>query len=144
MVGDRLIKVSVDQSALNASAINTGSIEADGGSVLLTARSANALLDTVVNNSGVIRANSLINRNGEIILDGGSAGIVSNTGTLNASGTGAGTTGGAVKVLGQYAGLSSRSTIDASGDAGGGTVLIGGKSAPGRTAACREFGRTEP
>src|SRR5438874_3168097 len=126
MVGDGLIKVCVDQSALNASAINTGSIEADGGSVLLTARSANALLDTVVNNSGVIRANSLINRNGEIILDGGSAGIVSNTGTLNASGTGAGTTGGAVKVLGQYAGLSSRSTIDASGDAGGGTVLIGG------------------
>src|SRR5207237_8087014 len=72
MVGNGLIKVSVDQAALNASAINTGSIEADGGNVLLTARSANALLDTVVNNSGVIRANSLIKRNGEIILDGGS------------------------------------------------------------------------
>ena len=42
-------------------------IEADGGSVLLTARSANALLDTVVNNSGTIRANSLIERNGDAL-----------------------------------------------------------------------------
>src|SRR5207244_812111 len=126
MVGDGLISVSVDEAALNASAINSGTITADGGNVLLTARSANALLDTVVNNSGVIRANSLVERNGEIILDGGSAGVVSNTGTLTASGADAGTTGGTVKVLGQYVGLFNGSTIDASGDAGGGTVLIGG------------------
>src|SRR5437667_6936157 len=126
MVGDGLISVSVDQAAVNASAINSGTITADGGNVLLTARSANALLDTVVNNSGVIRANSLVEPNGQIILDGGSAGVVSNTGTLTASGTDAGTTGGTVKVLGQYVGLFNGSTIDASGDAGGGTVLVGG------------------
>src|SRR5258706_5332714 len=126
MVGDGLISVSVDQAALNASAINAGRIQADGGTVLLTARSANALLDTVVNNSGVIRANSLVERNGEIVLDGGSAGVVSNTGTLTASGAAADTTGGTVKVLGQYVGLFDGSRIDASGDAGGGTVLVGG------------------
>src|SRR6267143_143602 len=74
MIGDGLISVSVDQAALNASAINAGRLQADGGTVLLTARSANALLDTVVNNSGVIRAHSLVERNGEVILDGGSAG----------------------------------------------------------------------
>src|SRR5690349_19285277 len=116
MIGDGLISVSVDQAALNASAINTGTITADGGNVLLTARSANALLDTVVNNSGVIRANSLVERNGQIVLDGGSAGVVSNTGTLTASGTDVGTTGGTVKVLGQYLGLFDGSKIDASGD----------------------------
>src|SRR5207249_4889880 len=126
MVGDGLIKVSVDQAAMNASAINSGRIEADGGNVLLTARSANALLNTVVNNSGVIRANSLVERNGEIILDGGSAGVVSNTGTLTASGTAAGTTGGTVKVLGDKVGLFNGTRIDASGDAGGGMVLVGG------------------
>src|SRR5919109_183922 len=126
MIGDGLIRVSVEQAALNASAINAGTIQADGGRVLLTAHSANALLDTVVNNSGIIRARSLVARNGEIILDGGSAGVVSNTGTLTASGTDAGTTGGTVKVLGQYVGLSDGSRIDASGDAGGGTVLVGG------------------
>src|SRR5205807_3061019 len=126
MIGDGLIRVSVDQAALNASAINSGTIQADGGHVLLTARSANALLDTVVNNSGIIRAHSLVERNGEIILDGGLAGVVSNSGTLTASGTEAATTGGTVKVLGQYVGLFNSSKIDASGDAGGGTVLVGG------------------
>src|SRR3954471_16339091 len=126
MVGDGLIKVSVDQSALNASAINSGRIEADGGNVFLTARSANALLDTVVNNSGVIRANSLVAHNGEIVLDGGSAGVVANSGTLTVAGTDAGTTGGSVRVLGQYVALDNGTRIDVSGDAGGGTALIGG------------------
>jgi len=127
MIGDGLISVSVDQAALNASAINSGRIEADGGNVLLTARSANALLDTVVNNAGVIRANSLIERDGEIVLDGGSAGgVVSSSGTLQAAGVEAGTTGGTVKILGDKVGLFGTATIDASGDAGGGIVLIGG------------------
>src|ERR1051325_9359762 len=126
MIGDGLIRVSVQQAALNASAINAGSIQADGGTVLLTAPSANAPLDTLVNNSGIIRAHSLVERNGEIVLDGGTAGVVSNSGTLTVAGTDAGTTGGTVKVLGQYAGLFDGSKIDASGDAGGGTVLVGG------------------
>ena len=126
MIGDGLISVSVDQAALNASVINTGRIEADGGTVLLAARSANALLDTVINNSGIIRANSLVDRNGEIVLDGGSAGVVSVTGTLQAAGTDTGTTGGTVKVLGQYVALENGARVDASGDARGGTVLIGG------------------
>ena len=57
MIGDGLISLSIDQAAFNASVINKGSIEADGGTVLLAARSANALFDTVINNTGVIRAN---------------------------------------------------------------------------------------
>src|ERR1700741_4890902 len=84
MVGDGLISLSVDQATLNASVINSGRIEADGGTVLLAARSANALLDTVINNSGIIRASSLVERNGQIVLDGGSAGVVANSGALQA------------------------------------------------------------
>jgi len=126
MVGDGLIKVRVDQAALNASAINSGTIQADGGNVLLTAHSANALLDTVVNNGGVIRANSLVQRNGEIVLDGGGAGIVANSGTIQAAGVDTGRTGGTVKILGQYVGLFGGSSVNVSGDAGGGTALVGG------------------
>ena len=59
MIGDGLISVRVDQAALGAAVINKGTIQADGGNVILTARSADALLDTVVNNEGVIRAASL-------------------------------------------------------------------------------------
>jgi filamentous hemagglutinin family protein len=115
MIGDGLISVSVDQAALNASVINTGEINADGGTVALTARSANALLDTVVNAGGVIRANSLVERNGEIFLDGGSAGVVAVTGTLQAA-------GGTINVLGDKVGLLAGARVDASGNAGGGTV----------------------
>ena len=126
MVGDGLISISVDRAALNASVINTGRIEADGGTVLLAARSANALLDTVINNSGIIRANSLRERDGEIVLDGGSAGVVANSGTLQAAGVDADTTGGTVKVLGHDVRLMAGARLDATGLAGGGTVLVGG------------------
>src|SRR5262245_56409042 len=129
MVGDGLIKVAVTESALNASVLNRGTIEADGGNVLLTARSANALLDTVINTDGIIRANTISNRNGTIVLDGGDKGIVSVSGTVEAKGIDAGTTGGTIKVLGENVGVAlpgTTATVNASGDAGGGTILIGG------------------
>ncbi len=126
MIGDGLISVRIDQAALGAAVLNKGTIQADGGKVLLAARSADSLLDTVINNTGIIRATSLIERNGVIVLDGGSTGVVSNSGTLDVAGVDAGTTGGTVKVLGKYVGLFDRSRIDASGDTGGGTVLVGG------------------
>jgi filamentous hemagglutinin family protein len=85
MVGDGLINVSVSQSALNASVVNTGVLQADGGKVLLTARSANALLDTVINTSGAIRANRMSERDGVIVLDAN--GRIDGDGILEASGT---------------------------------------------------------
>src|ERR1051325_3711252 len=126
MIGDGLISVRVEEAALGAQALNKGTISAEGGSVYLLARSADALLDTVVNNTGIIRANSLVERNGSIILDGGSAGVVANSGTLDVSGTAAGATGGTVKVLGEHVALADGTRINATGDAGGGTVLVGG------------------
>ena len=129
MVGDGLISVRVDAAALNASAINKGTITADGGNVLMTARSANALLDTVINNEGVIRANAISERGGSIYLDGGSTGVTSVSGTLEASGLVAGQKGGVVTVLGQNVGLglnSASTLINTSGDSGGGAVLVGG------------------
>jgi len=116
IVGDGLISISVDQAAFNASVINTGTIQADGGTVLLKASSANALLDTVINTSGVIRANSLVERNGEIVLDGGNAGVVAASGTLQAA-------GGTISVRGDKVAILDGARIDVSGDAGGGTVL---------------------
>ena len=126
MVGDGLISVRVDQAALNASAINKGTITADGGNVLMTARSANALLDTVLSNEGAIRANALTERGGTIYLDGGSRGVTSVSGMLEASGLGAAQKGGSVTVLGGKVGLFGNAMVNVSGDAGGGTALIGG------------------
>jgi filamentous haemagglutinin family N-terminal domain len=121
--GDKLLNVTVDTGALGGSAVNTGSLIADGGLVIMSAGTKDALLNTVVNNSGVIRAQSVNNVNGVIRLEGGT---VLSSGTLDASGKAAGQTGGTVKVLGDNVTLASGSTINVSGDAGGGTALIGG------------------
>ncbi|PKN25421.1 MAG: hypothetical protein CVU64_19990, partial [Deltaproteobacteria bacterium HGW-Deltaproteobacteria-21] len=120
--------VVLDQEGNPAEAIisNQGSINADGGEVILSAKSAIDSIKSVVNNDGVIAAKSLVNENGVIKLMGGDEGVVANSGTLDASGKEAGAKGGTVQVLGDKVGLFGNGLIDVSGDAGGGTVLVGG------------------
>jgi filamentous hemagglutinin family protein len=83
--GDGLVEVKVPEAALNAQVIHKGAIHADGGRVVLTAKAAGQLVDTVLNSEGLIQAQSLVTRNGEIILDGGDNGILNVSGTLDAS-----------------------------------------------------------
>ncbi len=123
-----LINVAVNGDvAANALGVtNTGRITANGGQVVLSARVAGDVMKSVVNNEGIIEAQSTIEHNGAIILDNGDGGITANSGTLDASGNNPGETGGNITVLGDKVGLFAGSSIDVSGDAGGGTVLIGG------------------
>ncbi len=121
-----LLGYSIDQTAINALADNRHLIKADGGQVILTASATDALLRTVVNNSGVIEAKTLNNQGGVIRLEGGDSGVVHVSGTLDASGKGAGERGGKVEVTGDKVGLFDAAKVDVSGDAGGGTALIGG------------------
>lgn len=126
MHGDGLLNLAVDAAAVNASAVNHQLIAADGGRVIMTGRAAKDLVGTVVNNSGIIQARSIENKNGVIRLDGGAHGTVANSGTLDASGKEAGQKGGTVKVLGENVELANGTSIDVSGAQGGGTALIGG------------------
>ncbi|HQB37936.1 MAG TPA: filamentous hemagglutinin N-terminal domain-containing protein, partial [Deltaproteobacteria bacterium] len=80
--GDNLLKLTVDTIAAGASSSNSGSLLADGGTVLMSTGTKDALLSTVVNNSGLIQARTVNNISGTIILEGGSANI---SGTLDAS-----------------------------------------------------------
>ena len=128
---DGFLNLVVDQAALSASVANSGVIQADGGKVYMSAKTAEALASTVVNNSGKIQAKSITSKNGVIILDGGTSGTVVNSGTLDASGKTSGQTGGTVKVLGETVKLANGTSIDVSGDAGGGTALIGGAAQGG-------------
>jgi filamentous hemagglutinin family protein len=124
--GDGLLGLAVDSAVLGALAKNSGTIRVDGGAVYLSAAAADALTGTVVNNSGTIRAQSVAEVNGTIVLNGGSNGTVANSGILDASGRDGGETGGTVKVLGETVNLADGTSINVSGDAGGGTALIGG------------------
>ena len=86
VAGDGLLNVAVNQGAVNALVQNGGLIRADGGQVLLTAQAAGNLLQTAVNNTGVIQAQTIENRNGTIRLLGDmQSGTVNVGGTLDAS-----------------------------------------------------------
>lgn len=125
--GNKLINLVIDAATQDALGIsNSGTITATGGTVMLTARTASDILKNVVNNTGIIEARSLVQKAGRIILDGGEAGIVASSGTLDVSSAAAGAKGGSIGIFGQYVGLFDGSKVNASGDAGGGSILIGG------------------
>ena len=126
LADNQLVGFTVDKAALGALAQNRQLIQADGGTVILSARAKDALLSSVVNNDGVIEARSVSSRDGVIRLDGGDSGVVSVAGTLDASGTGAGETGGQITVSGDKVALLDDARLDASGAAGGGSVRVGG------------------
>ncbi len=88
--GDGLLNLQVDGAALAALAFNSGLIQADGGLVVMASRGGGDPLATVLNNSGTVQARSLSKRNGVIRLEGGDSGVVAVSGTLDASGYGAG------------------------------------------------------
>jgi filamentous hemagglutinin family protein len=86
VAGDGLLNVAINEGAVNALVQNGGMIRADGGQVLLTAQAAGDLLHTVVNNTGVIQAQTIENHNGVIKLLGDmQSGTVNVGGTLDAS-----------------------------------------------------------
>ncbi|HUN47612.1 MAG TPA: filamentous hemagglutinin N-terminal domain-containing protein, partial [Stellaceae bacterium] len=135
--GDKLLSFQVtapvdqtptnpDGTPVSALVSNSGTLSANGGTVLLTARAAKNIIDNVINTSGIVEAKTASMVNGEIVLDGGDTGAVTVSGSLDASGKNSGETGGTVKVLGDQVTLTGTAVVDASGDAGGGTVLIGG------------------
>ncbi|EBV8365743.1 filamentous hemagglutinin N-terminal domain-containing protein, partial [Salmonella enterica subsp. enterica serovar Virchow] len=119
-----LTSVSVDGSVVNALVDNRGLISATNGQVFLTARGKDMLLNTVVNNSGTIEAKGLESRGGEIVLNGGSSGVVNQAGQLLAD-SHAGP-GGKITVEGQNIHLAANSRTSATGKTGGGEVYVGG------------------
>lgn len=85
-VGDGLLNVQVDEATKNALVQNKQLIQADGGQVIMTAKAGDALLQTVVNNTGIIEARTLGEKEGKIVLLGGfDGGTVQVAGTLDAS-----------------------------------------------------------
>ncbi len=86
LAGDGLLNVALDQGVANALVENSGRIAADGGSVLMTTQAAGTAVQSVVNNTGVVQAQTIKNRNGKIMLMGDmDSGTVNVGGTLDAS-----------------------------------------------------------
>ncbi len=127
--GNNLISVAVDAGTVTelAGVKNSGEIYADGGRVIMTAKVADDLIGSAVNNTGLVRANSIVEKDGAIFLTG-IGGDVTNSGTLDASAAaGSQADGGGVLVYSDRdISLSSGAAIQARGDAkgSGGTVRV--------------------
>ncbi|MBV8123618.1 MAG: filamentous hemagglutinin N-terminal domain-containing protein, partial [Paucibacter sp.] len=93
--GAGLLSVAVPQATLNALVQNAGAVYADGGRIILTGKSANQVLDTVVNNQGILQAQALGERDGQIWMlaadapaNTGATGAAANLGAVkNAAGS---------------------------------------------------------
>ncbi|QDC45197.1 two-partner secretion domain-containing protein [Methylophilus medardicus] len=118
--GNGLVKAKLSGDALEANIKNSGNIYADGGFVQMATNARAA----AINISGIVEANQLVERNGMIRLEGGDHAKVEVSGQLIAQGQG--TTGGSIEVTGEQVALMDGAVLDASGDTGGGKVLVGG------------------
>ena len=86
MNGSRLMGLQVNANQLQALASNGGLIQADGGQVLMSAGAKDSLIASVVNNKGVVQAQTLNNVGGVIeLMAGMKAGTVNVGGKLDAS-----------------------------------------------------------
>lgn len=154
LAGDGKVQVAVSGNHLPVqAAINNGTLSANGGAVTITAAAARDLVNDLVVNTGVIQANAMNGTPGSVTLYAAGSNAVKNnvaankgqtpgtstvinSGIIDASGYGSGQTGGlpseasakggSISILADNVGIMSGSFIDASGDAGGGTIKIGG------------------
>lgn len=124
---DGKLNYAVDGELARAKALNSGRIQADGGYVVMTAKSAQDVLGTVVNNTGTIEAKTLRkDEKGQILLDGGNHGQVEVSGTLDASGMEDGQSAGSIKVIGQKTIVHDDTNLIAQGNVDGGKIETSG------------------
>ena len=128
LVGDKLLSFQVDSTIFDESkksVTNSGRISANGGHVLLTAKAASNVLESVVNSTGVVEAVSVKKKNGKIVFTSGSEGRTSVQGAVDISGKNFEETGGSVEIFGKDVKIAN-AKIDAAGNSGGGNVYVGG------------------
>ncbi|MDB5491578.1 MAG: Large exoprotein involved in heme utilization or adhesion, partial [Micavibrio sp.] len=124
LYGDGLIEFAVgDAKKVKALVENNGVINAAGGTVIMNATAAKHVVDATINMSGVIRASSVTESGGKIVLNGGSSGKVSVTGKLDASGAKG---GGSIDVRGHDIDVSETAelNVDAGDHGNGGQSIV--------------------
>ena len=117
LAGNSLIDLQVEGATLNPLIETTGLLRAHGGQVLLKGPAKDAMSALVVNNRGVIEANSLDGKSGTIVLDGGNFGHVQVGGRLTATG-GDTMAGGTISVIAKSPSIHPYADIDTRGAPG--------------------------
>lgn len=139
--GDGLINVALDDLEAETAqtdsykVTNEGDIISHAGQIEMTVAQGNATVERLIENkwTAKIEANSVgYNKEGQIVLGGGTNGRHNNTtvlvaGSVSAKGNDVGEKGGIIKILGDQVAVLNDAYIDASGAAGGGKIYIGGE-----------------
>ena len=100
----------------SASIVNTGTLQADGGQVVMRADMGD--IGGVVNQDGIVQAHSLSNHAGQIVLDAG-GNELEVSGSNDASASSAGVAGGQIDLYGNNILLNTNSLLDTNGYGGG-------------------------
>ena len=111
-------------SAQKDQALNLGTVIAQGGNI--------GIYGALVNQRGTLNANSaVVGANGKVVLKSSRTTLLEAGSSTTATGV---ECGGDIQVLGEQVGVMGNARIDASGQRGGGRVLVGGDS-QGKTPA---------
>jgi hypothetical protein len=119
--GSKLVGLEVRASTIASLVDNGLAVQAPGGLIILSAQAMQQVQGGVVNNSGVLQANGLVNDGGRIMLRASNQ--INHSGSITADAASAGK-GGTVTLIADLANLSSRTEVNGSisakgGDAGG-------------------------
>jgi len=126
LYGDGLFEVAVDGEVEEAIIEHTGTINAEGGNVLMTARTAKEAVDSVINMAGVVNASSVDTKGGKIVLSGGENTNVNVSGKADVSGA---TGGGDIDIDGKGVIIEENAELvaDANENGNGGNIRILGQ-----------------
>jgi filamentous hemagglutinin family protein len=144
LYGNGLMEVQVSDKVQQQLLSNSGKLHAEGGTIALTAAAGKTVVNSLVHAAGELKAPAVSKRGGKIIIaaegsnavkgnttkakgkkSGNSVVVVQNA-NLDASGYGNGQTGGQIDITGDHIEIGDNTLIDTSGDAGGGSIRIGG------------------
>ena len=108
--------IQIVVSAPTDQALNLGNVVAQGGKI--------GIYGALVNQNGVVNADSaVVGQNGEIVFKSSQTTILSGNSQTSAAGAGE---GGNIYLLGPQVGLTDAAMVNAGGNTGGGTILVGG------------------
>ncbi|MGC8500346.1 MAG: filamentous hemagglutinin N-terminal domain-containing protein, partial [Leptospirillia bacterium] len=116
--GGSLVSLAVTQNTLDSIAANGGLVSAEGGKILLSAGAQDSIVKSVVNNTGVLEAQTVADNNGEIVLLSGLASGTTNvSGTLDASAPSGGP-GGTIETSGSRVNVADGTVVTTAASAG--------------------------
>lgn len=84
MSGNDLIGVEIEKGITDAYISNAGHIQAEGGTIVMTAKNASDVIRQAVNNTGIIDASSISYEGGKVILGAENSQVI-NDGEINVS-----------------------------------------------------------